>query len=106
MQFTAEATRRRRADAAEHLDDPWGTQPRLLFHVPAPRSDNGAAGDVVSLAVVRAWAADSGEPLSQFQHTYFESNVADLMDQHAGMRRHDAECVALDTMPWLDDRAA
>lgn len=106
MQFIAEATSRRTEDTAERLDDLPST-PRLLFHAPTPRSDDlTASGDVVSLALVRAWAADSGEPLSQFQHTYFEAGVADLMVQDAEMRRHEAERLALAAMPWLDDRAA
>jgi hypothetical protein len=62
--------------------------------------------DTTLRSAVEAWAADSGMTVPDFEHTYFEQCVGDLLDQHPAVRRVDAERLVLNEVPWLTESAA
>jgi hypothetical protein len=90
---------------------PFGaTADTLWGHPLGSAGDGGQApveDDVTShRAAVAVWAVESGLTMSDFQQSYVDQCVADLLDQHPAMRCIDAERLVLSTTPWLDDRAA
>lgn len=91
---------------SERLDDLWGDPPSLPFDATPEHEGSETPGLAAVGAVVRAWSAESGLSVPEFQRVYLEERVADLLDEHPAMRRHEAERDVLVAEPWLDDRAA
>jgi hypothetical protein len=90
----------------ERLDAPRGASPSVPFDATPEQERVETRGLAAVDAVVQAWSAESGLSVPVFQRVYLEERVADLLDEHPAMLRHDAERDVLAAEPWLDDRAA
>jgi len=93
-------------EQSDQLDDPWDNPPSRPFDAAAEHGRVETRGLAAVTALVQAWSAESGLSVPEFQRTYLEERVADLLDEHPAMLRHDAERDVLGAEPWLDDRAA
>ncbi|OLF08574.1 hypothetical protein [Actinophytocola xanthii] len=90
---------------------PFGAFSGAVVTVPVSSTSlSGQVPETEDVAFCRSaaedWAAESGLTMQEFQRTYVEQRVAELMDQHPALRRLDAESLALTETPWLDDHAA
>jgi hypothetical protein len=84
-----------------------GAQPTV------PVSSTGLSGQVPETddaafcrSAAEDWAAENGLTMQEFQRTYIEQRVAELVYQRPALQRLDAEGLALAEAPWLDDHFA
>lgn len=78
--------------------------PPSLLSCPAPTAvpQDGAP----DMRVVEDWATESGMTVQEFENTYFEQCVAELVDGHLAVRLVDAERLVLNDEFWPAAHAA
>ncbi|HEU5483935.1 MAG TPA: hypothetical protein VFU98_03435 [Microlunatus sp.] len=79
------------------IPDTPGAPPSILSR---PGSTAVTSDGAPTLRVIEDWATESGMTVQEFEDTYFEQCVTELVDGHPAVRQVDAERLVLNDEFW------